>query len=64
MVCATFLTVSVVTAIFGSQAEIVRPDTLGLSLCTMALVQYLSNTEHCGGGSRAQVESAYLADVV
>jgi len=44
MVCCTFVTVSVVGALFGSQSELVRPASLGLSLCTMAVVQYLINT--------------------
>jgi len=44
MLCSTFVTVSVVSALFGSQSEFTRPNALGLSLCTMALVQYLINT--------------------
>ncbi len=43
MVCSTFVTVSVVGALFGGQSHI-RAESLGLSLGAMALVQYLSNT--------------------
>ena len=60
MVCATFVTVSVVTALFGSQSDIVRPATLGLSLSTMALVQYLGNTSIVATGLALKSNQAIL----
>jgi diguanylate cyclase (GGDEF)-like protein len=44
MACSTFVTVKVLAAIFGSHAHLVEHDKMVLALCTMALVQYLSNT--------------------
>jgi diguanylate cyclase (GGDEF)-like protein len=44
MACSTFVTVAVLAAIFGSHAQLRLHDKMVFALCTMALVQYLSNT--------------------
>src|SRR6185503_1382641 len=44
MACSTFVTVAVLAAIFGSHAQLRQHDRMVFALCTMALVQYLSNT--------------------
>ncbi|HKZ01655.1 MAG TPA: EAL domain-containing protein, partial [Pyrinomonadaceae bacterium] len=44
MACSTFVTVSVLHLVFGSQASLRDHNTILLSLCAMALIQYLANT--------------------
>ncbi|MEP6919852.1 MAG: bifunctional diguanylate cyclase/phosphodiesterase [bacterium] len=44
MTCCTFMTAGVLHLAFGSYSQLGRPDLMVLALCTMAVVQYLSNT--------------------
>lgn len=59
MACATFFSVAVLAAIFGSHAQLRAHDKIVFALCVMALAQYLSNTAIVAIGLALKTEQPF-----